>query len=60
MIGCCGAESSKFKDKDGNIDQERLNEIAAKKESQGWAPESALRLQKCSCPCHQDGMHVMC
>ena len=60
MLGCCGAESTKFIDKDHKVDQERFKVLSEKKKSQGWTDSNVEHLMQCACPCHQDGMVVMC
>lgn len=60
MFGCCGAESRKFKTKQGEFDQARIDQLVAEKQKAGWSAGSIERLRQCSCPCHKDGMQVLC
>lgn len=60
MFGCCGLESVKFRDKDNGIDQKRVEKIASDRKEKGWKGEDTERLKRCTCPCHRDGMQVMC
>lgn len=60
MFGCCGAESRKFKNERGEIDQVRLDKLATEKQAAGWDEAKVEELRQCSCPCHQDGKQVLC
>lgn len=60
MFGCCGSERAKFRNADNQVDQKRLAEIANDRKAKGWNDERTERLKRCTCPCHQDGMQVMC
>ena len=60
MIGCCGAESSKFKTQQGEIDRARLDRLVAEKQKAGWSAKGIDRLRRCSCLCHNDGVRILC
>lgn len=60
MRGCCGAESQKFKTKDGEIDRERLSKLVADKRQSGWSETQLQRLERCDCICHCDGVICRC
>lgn len=60
MLGCCGAERRKFKNEQGQIDQARLDELVTDKNAAGWCDARVEKLRQCSCPCHEDGSHVLC
>lgn len=60
MLGCCGAESQKFRTKDGEVDRERLDQLKAAYRAAGCTEEQLQLVEQCTCPCHQDGMVVMC
>tara|TARA_R110002124_G_scaffold128157_5_gene288563 strand:+ start:295 stop:477 length:183 start_codon:yes stop_codon:yes gene_type:complete len=60
MFGCCGAERQKFKNGQGQLDQARLDKLTAEKKEAGWIDARVEKLRQCSCPCHEDGSHVLC
>lgn len=64
MFGCCGCETIKFKNKDGDIDANRLDQLCERIDSSVPEKERAERIKaivkKCDCPCHIDGQTVLC
>ncbi len=60
MLGCCGAERRKFKNEQGQLDQTRLDKLANEKKAADWSDQRVEKLRECSCPCHEDGSHVLC
>jgi len=64
MMGCCGLESQKIRNKDGKINEKKLEllrESLAEKASNAEKYCQTLgRIKECSCPCHVDGMTVLC
>jgi len=52
MFGCCQYILQKFITAAGEIDKERLEKIAPK--------DDQFKSKPCSCPCHQDGVAMMC
>lgn len=60
MNGCCGGESLKFKTEAGEIDEKRLEESSEKLKAAGWPDTDIAWVKRCDCPCHQDGLQVLC
>jgi hypothetical protein len=60
MMGCCGAESEKFRNEDFSVDQKRLDKLVEEKRKDGWRDFGIKRMAECRCPCHVDGVICLC
>ncbi len=60
MMGCCGAQRTKFKTKEGKVVQQRLDIIITEKKALGWDANRIEILKRCDCPCHTEGVNCMC
>jgi hypothetical protein len=60
MMGCCGAESRKFRIEDGSVDPKRLEKLVEERRKDGCRDFGVKRMSECRCPCHIDGVACMC
>jgi len=66
MFGCCLLAGQKFRDKDGNLDQEAYEKARLslrKIDSRGRLKEETPIPKECSpcdCECHNEGKIVLC
>lgn len=64
MFGCCSYSSFEFKDKDGLVNQQKLDGIKSKLYALDLPQERKdvvfKYVSECNCPCHRAGQIVWC